>query len=119
MSESTKRRGRPRKNPETARARNAPRTPHPALPQAFWDKVEKLRVYMGITTMHMGHLFGVSRLTYYNWTTGRSNCTHKSAEVKAVVDKLLKVSQAKRWPIPETVAMTPAQRLERLLALVR
>ena len=105
----TKRRGRPKRDASVEVEFDA----------AFWARVEQLRQYMNLTCEDLASLFAVTRLTYYNWTHGRSNVNATSAPlVKDVVRRLAKLVSGKRWPTPDAMALTPKQRRERLLALL-
>jgi DNA-binding XRE family transcriptional regulator len=96
-----------------------PKDAKPPFSDAFWTRVEKLRKFLHLTQSDMAHLYGVSRLTYYKWVTAKAwpqgdNIT----TVQHVTGKLAALVTARRWPTPDAMALTPGQRLDRLVAVV-
>lgn len=88
--------------------------------KAFWVKVEQLRSYLSLSCLDMAEVLGVSRLTYYNWTTGRCNCSADATpRVADRIKKLTRLATQRKWPQPDTLHMTPKQRRDRLVALVQ
>jgi len=82
-------------------------------------KVEALRRHMLLTTDNMASLFGVSRMTYYGWTKGKSLRESSDVQVRAMLKKLLAVMVEDKWPPPEVIAMGQPQRKERLDELLK
>lgn len=81
-------------------------------------KVEVLRRHMLMNTGDMAKLLGVSRVTYYSWIRGASLRSTNVPRVKLVLKKLLAILTEQGWPTAEVLAMTPKQRVQRLLELL-
>ncbi len=84
-----------------------------------FKKVDVLRRHLMLTTTEMAEVFGVSRITYYNWVNGtplrEKNLTH----ARKVIRKLLAIVKQYNWPTEEVRQLGQKQRLERLLALMQ
>ena len=84
-------------------------------PQPFdFSKVEALRKHMLVTTADMAEIFGVSRVTYYNWIKGGPVRKTNAAIVRAQLAKLLKVMKD-GWPYHDVIIMEPRDRFAALL----
>lgn len=81
-------------------------------------QVEALRRHMLITTREMAELFGVSRVTYYNWTRGQSVRPNNADKVTATLRILVAIVRDHKWPTPEVIGLTQVMRKARLLALI-
>jgi DNA-binding XRE family transcriptional regulator len=83
-----------------------------------FEKVEVLRRHLMLTTSEMAEVFGVSRITYYNWVNGTPLRTKNLANAKKVIRKLIAVVKEYNWPTEEVRQLDQKQRLQRLLALL-
>lgn len=81
-------------------------------------KVEALRKHMLLTTSDMSGLLGVSRMTYYGWVRGKSLRKSNDETVRTMLRRLLAIMTDHAWPMPEVIASTQSQRLERLKQLL-
>lgn len=82
-------------------------------------KVEALRKHMLLTAADMAQLFGVSRQTYHGWVHGKYVIRKSHEEkVRAVLKKLLAIMTEHGWPMPEVIAASQKQRMERLRELM-
>jgi hypothetical protein len=71
-----------------------------------------------LTTTEMAEVFGVSRITYYNWVNGTPLRAKNLANVKKVIRKLVVIVKEHNWPTEEVRQLDQKQRLQRLLALL-
>ena len=83
-----------------------------------FEKVEVLRRHLMLTTTEMAEVFGVSRITYYNWVNGTPLRAKNLANAKKVIRKLVAVGKEYSWPTEEVRQLDQKQRLQRLLALL-
>jgi DNA-binding XRE family transcriptional regulator len=83
-----------------------------------FEKVEVLRRHLMLTTTEMAEVFGVSRITYYNWVNGTPLRAKNLANAKKVIRKLVAVVKEYNWPTEEVRQLDQKQRLQRLLALL-
>jgi len=83
-----------------------------------FEKVEVLRRHLMLTTTEMAEVFGVSRITYYNWVNGTPLRAKNLANVKKVIRKLVVIVKEHNWPTEEVRQLDQKQRLQRLLALL-
>jgi len=83
-----------------------------------FEKVEVLRRHLMLTTTEMAEVFGVSRITYYNWVNGTPLRAKNLANAKKVIRKLVAVVKEYSWPTEEVRQLDQKQRLQRLLALL-
>jgi hypothetical protein len=90
----------------------------PKQPLDF-TKVESLRRHMLLTTTDMAGLLGVSRMTYYGWVRGKPLRQSNDETVRAMLRRLLTVMNTHRWPMPEVIAASQKDRLERLNAILK
>jgi DNA-binding XRE family transcriptional regulator len=90
-------------------------TPKPPLDFA---KVEALRKHMLLTTTDMSQLLGVSRMTYYGWTRGKSMRKASDEKVRVALKKLLTVMTDHGWPTPDVIAANQTQRRAQLNKLL-
>lgn len=81
-------------------------------------KVEKLRQHMRLSQADIATVFGVSRVTYYNWTRGRPIRDSNAQRIKVCIRKLIAVVQAHGWPLADAASMTNEARVKRLVALM-
>jgi len=84
-----------------------------------FEKIEVLRRHLMLTTTEMAEIFGVSRITYYNWVNGTPLRTKNLTHAKKVVRKLIAIVKQFNWPTEEVRQLDQKQRLERLLALMQ
>ena len=84
-----------------------------------FEKIEVLRRHLMLTTTEMAEIFGVSRITYYNWVNGTPLRAKNLANAKKVVRKLIAIVKQFNWPTEEVRQLDQKQRLERLLALMQ
>lgn len=84
-----------------------------------FEKVEVLRRHLMLTTTEMAEVFGVSRITYYNWVHGTPLRTKNLANAKKVIRTLIAIVKQYNWPTEEVRQLDQKQRLERLLALMQ
>lgn len=90
-------------------------TPKPPLD---FTKVEALRKHMLLTTTDMSQLLGVSRMTYYGWTRGKSMRKASDEKVRVMLKKLLTVMTDHNWPTPDVIAANQTQRRVQLNKLL-
>ena len=83
-----------------------------------FEKVEVLRRHLMLTTTEMAEVFGVSRITYYNWVNGTPLRTKNLNNAKKIVRKLVAIVKEYNWPTEEVRQLDQKQRLQRLLALL-
>ena len=83
-----------------------------------FEKVEVLRRHLMLTTTEMAEVFGVSRITYYNWVNGTPLRTKNLANAKKVIRNLIGIVKQYNWPTEEVRQLDQKQRLQRLLALL-
>lgn len=84
-----------------------------------FEKIEVLRRHLMLTTTEMAEIFGVSRITYYNWVNGTPLRTKNLTHAKKVVRKLIAIVKQFNWPTEEVRQLDQKQRLQRLLALMQ
>lgn len=84
-----------------------------------FKKVDVLRRHLMLTTTEMAEVFGVSRITYYNWVNGTPLREKNLAHARKVIRKLLAIVKQYNWPTEEVRQLGQKQRLERLLALMQ
>jgi DNA-binding XRE family transcriptional regulator len=82
------------------------------------NKVESLRTAMMLTNAQMASLFGVSRITYYNWRKGSGIARDSEHAAKAVIRKLAGLYVSGAWSIPDVRVMTNKKRYAHLLSLL-
>lgn len=87
--------------------------------QLDFAKVEVLRRHLMLTTSDMSEVFGVSRITYYNWTKGTPLRTKNLTNTKKIIRKLVAIVKEHNWPTEEVRQLDQKQRLQRLLALLQ
>ena len=83
-----------------------------------FEKVEVLRRHLMLTTTEIAEVFGVSRITYYNWVNGTPLRAKNLANAKKVIRKLVAAVKEHNWPTEEVRQLDQKQRLQRLLALL-
>jgi DNA-binding XRE family transcriptional regulator len=83
-----------------------------------FEKIEVLRRHLMLTTTEMAEVFGVSRITYYNWVHGTPLRTKNLNNAKKVIRKLVAIVKQYNWPTEEVRQLGQKQRLQRLLALL-
>lgn len=83
-----------------------------------FEKIEVLRRHLMLTTTDMAEVFGVSRITYYNWVNGTPLRIKNLNNAKKVVRKLVAIVKEYNWPTEEVRQLDQKQRLQRLLALL-
>jgi DNA-binding transcriptional regulator YiaG len=83
-----------------------------------FPKVESLRKHMLLTVTQMAALFGVSRVTYYGWVSGRTMRKTHELHVRRILKQLLAILAEHSWPNGEVVMMSNAKRMERLRSLL-
>ena len=66
-----------------------------ALPM---DKVEQLRVYLGLSVLHMAKLVGVSRQTYWNWQTAGIIGPRSVGKVRLFATQVRPLLANQQWP---------------------
>lgn len=81
-------------------------------------KVETLRRHMLLSTSDMATLFGISRMTYYGWTRGKSLRAKNELVVRRVLKQLLWVMTEHNWPTPEVIVANQKARLQHLKQLI-
>lgn len=84
-----------------------------------FEKIEVLRRHLMLTTTEMAEVFGVSRITYYNWVHGTPLRTKNLTHAKKVIRKLVTIVKQYNWPTEEVRQLDQKQRLQRLLALMQ
>jgi DNA-binding XRE family transcriptional regulator len=82
-----------------------------------FTKVELLRKRLGLSTTDMAAAFLVSRMSYYLWVRGGKMRAAQSYRARKVIRVLLDLMKDKQWD-EEVKPLPPAERRERLLALV-
>ena len=92
-----------------------PTTPRPI----DFAKVESLRRHMLLTMADMATLFGVSRMTYYNWAKGGPIRKSNEVRIRVMLKKLLAVMTEHGWPTPAAIAGGQKRRLGMLLELIQ
>jgi hypothetical protein len=83
-------------------------------PPLDFSKVETLRRYMLLTVTNMATLFGVSRMTYYGWVSGKSIRKTNDLAVRRVLKQLLSIVSDEKWPTEEVVKASQTQRMQML-----
>lgn len=83
-----------------------------------FSKVEALRQHMLLTIGQMAQLMGVSRMTYYNWLSGKPATKTNGDTARQVIRNLIAVMNEHQWPNEEAMSLSPKKRHERLLALL-
>jgi len=81
-------------------------------------RVEALRKHMLMTASDMSSIFGVSRVTYYNWTRGKKLRGTSEARVRGAVKKMLHIIRDHDWPSPEVLSMSQPERKSALVELI-
>lgn len=81
-------------------------------------KIEAVRGHLRVTQGEMAKAFGVSRLTYNKWVNGAPLRPTNAQRVRDVLRKIMGLIRAQQWPTPDVVALPPAIRCQRLLALL-
>lgn len=83
-----------------------------------FTKIEALRKHLLVSKVSMAKLYGVTRMTYYNWCNGkRMNKTNRQRIVDTT-KKLLYVMSAHEWPNSTVYEMSDTERCERLEELL-
>lgn len=84
-----------------------------------FKKIEELRMHMLVPVGDWASLMGVSRMTYYKWVIGKAQIrSRKDAAVREQIRLLLGLV-SRGWPSPEDKGLEPAQRVAKLLALLK
>jgi DNA-binding XRE family transcriptional regulator len=83
-----------------------------------FEKVEVLRRHLMLTTTEIAEVFGVSRITYYNWVNGTPLRAKNLANAKKIIRRLVVIVKEYNWPTEEVRQLDQKQRLQRLLALL-
>jgi DNA-binding XRE family transcriptional regulator len=83
-----------------------------------FEKVEVLRRHLMLTTTEIAEVFGVSRITYYNWVNGTPLRAKNLANAKKIIRRLVVIVKEHNWPTEEVRQLDQKQRLQRLLALL-
>jgi DNA-binding XRE family transcriptional regulator len=83
-----------------------------------WVKVERLRQYMRLSQAEMAELFGVSRVTYYNWCKGKPVREENAKRVRLALRKMVAVVNS-GWPTQEVTALHHKERMSRLVARLK
>lgn len=87
-------------------------------PPFKFESVETLRKHMLLTTGNIAELFGVSRMTYYGWVKGKPIRKANEERVRRVLKQLLSVMTLHQWPMPEVIASSQKERMQRLVELL-
>lgn len=87
------------------------------MPPLDFTKVEALRKHMLLKTSNMAELLGVSRMTYYGWTQGKTIRKKNDERVRVALKELLGI-MSEGWPQPEVIALDPKARFQRLLEIL-
>jgi len=88
------------------------------MPNAIdFTKVEILRKRLGLSTTDMAAALLVSRMSYYLWVRGGKMRAAQAHRARKVIRVLLDLMKDKQWD-EEVKPLPPAERRERLLALV-
>lgn len=88
----------------------------PNIPLDF-NNVESLRKAMLLNMTHMAKALTVSRVTYSGWVDGKPIRKGNDAKIRVIIKRMLAMV-IDGWPAPEHVAMTPALRLTKLMAVL-
>lgn len=96
-----------------------PKDADPPFKPEFWRRVEMLRKYLQLSQNDAAWLYGVSRLTYYKWVSMTAWPQGDNIDtITRVTTKLATLVKNKKWPTPDSMALSPEQRLERLVAMI-
>jgi hypothetical protein len=69
---------------------------------------------MLLTVTNMATLFGVSRMTYYGWVSGKSIRKSNELAVRRVLKQLLSIIADEKWPTDEVVKASQTHRMQML-----
>ena len=85
-----------------------------------FEQIEALRKKMLLTQEQMARLFGVSRITYYNWRTQIVVVPRQyhMRKVREAVRKLLDIMADYQWPAPDVRELPSDVRFKHLQQLV-
>jgi hypothetical protein len=84
-----------------------------------FTKVESLRRHMLLRNKDMAELMSVTRMTYHGWAKGKPLRTKNDAKVRSTLRLMLVILNEYKWPQPHVIAMSPDERFDELLVLVR
>lgn len=80
-------------------------------------KIEGVREHLKLRRRDMAELFGVSRMTYYRWITGRSVRVSHQTIVRYRLRKLVDIVR-NGWPDAATMQKSSDDRFKELLHLM-
>lgn len=82
------------------------------------DKIEALRKHMLLTVDSMVKLYGITRVTYYNWLRGKAMRKSMAEQVRKVTRQLVTCVSKYNWPYDAVFVANQAERLKMLQDLV-
>lgn len=82
------------------------------------DKIEALRKYMLLTIDSLVKLYGVSRVSYYNWLRGKTIRAATASRVRRVTRHLATCVAQHGWPNEMAFVASQSERLKMLEDLI-
>lgn len=79
------------------------------------EKIEALRKHMLLTVDSIAKVYGITRVSYYNWLSGRAKMRKPMAErLRKVTRQLVTIVSTQNWPYDAVYVANQAERLKML-----